>query len=134
MQEAKSRFKLQIIRATRTCTETMVAYELGLRTKLFDDLNIGANIFWNDLGDITYLEPGLGPPGLLNLKIDNVADAFLFGVEVDFDYKLAENVNAFLSAIQKARPSGAKGTFIKRITMSSTMGPGVKIDTAEVSA
>jgi len=48
--------------------------------------------------------------------------------------KLAENVNAFLTAIQKARPSGAKGTFMKRITISSTMGPGVKVDTAEVSA
>ena len=48
--------------------------------------------------------------------------------------KLAENINAFLSDIQKARPSGAKGTFIKRITVSSTMGPGVKIDTAELTA
>lgn len=48
--------------------------------------------------------------------------------------KLEENVNAFLTAIQKARPSGAKGTFVKRITLSSTMGPGVKIDTAEVSS
>jgi len=48
--------------------------------------------------------------------------------------KLAENINAFLSDIQKARPSGAKGTFIRRITVSSTMGPGVKVDTAEVSA
>ena len=48
--------------------------------------------------------------------------------------KLAENITAFLTDIQKARPSGAKGTFIKRITVSSTMGPGVKIDTAEVTA
>jgi large subunit ribosomal protein L1 len=48
--------------------------------------------------------------------------------------KLEENVNAFLTAIQKARPSGAKGTFVKKITLSSTMGPGVKIDTSEVSA
>jgi len=47
---------------------------------------------------------------------------------------LAENVSAFLTAIQKARPSGAKGVFMKRITVSSTMGPGVKIDTAEVNA
>ncbi len=47
---------------------------------------------------------------------------------------LTENVSAFLSAIQKARPSGAKGVFMKRITISSTMGPGVKVDTAEVNA
>ena len=48
--------------------------------------------------------------------------------------KLAENVTAFIDAIQKARPSGAKGTFIKKITLSSTMGPGVKIDGSDVSA
>jgi len=47
--------------------------------------------------------------------------------------KLAENVSAFLTAIAKARPSGAKGTFMKKITLSSTMGPGVKIDTSEAS-
>jgi len=47
--------------------------------------------------------------------------------------KLEENVNAFLTAIQRARPSGAKGTYIKRITISSSMGPGVKIDSSEVS-
>ncbi len=47
---------------------------------------------------------------------------------------LAENVNAFLTAIQKARPSGAKGVFVKKITLSSTMGPGVKVATSEVSA
>ena len=48
--------------------------------------------------------------------------------------KLAENVQAFIDAIHKARPSGAKGVFIKRITISSTMGPGVRIDTSAVSA
>lgn len=42
--------------------------------------------------------------------------------------KLTENVTAFITAIQQARPSGAKGTFIKKITLSTTMGPGVKID------
>lgn len=47
--------------------------------------------------------------------------------------KLTENVNAFLTAIAKARPSGAKGTFMKRITLSSTMGPGVKVDTSDVT-
>jgi len=47
--------------------------------------------------------------------------------------KLAENVSAFLTAIAKARPSGAKGTFMKRITLSSTMGPGVKIDSSDVA-
>ncbi|MEQ1929434.1 MAG: 50S ribosomal protein L1 [Parvularculaceae bacterium] len=47
---------------------------------------------------------------------------------------IAENVQAFISAVAKARPSGAKGTYIKKIAISSTMGPGVKIDTAAASA
>ena len=42
--------------------------------------------------------------------------------------KIAENATAFIDAIKKARPSGAKGTYIKKITLSSTMGPGVFID------
>ena len=48
--------------------------------------------------------------------------------------KLAENVTAFLTAIQKARPSGAKGVFVKKIALTSTMGPSVRIDTSEVSS
>jgi large subunit ribosomal protein L1 len=46
--------------------------------------------------------------------------------------KLAENVTAFLGAIQKARPTGAKGTFVKKISLTSTMGPSVRINTSEV--
>ena len=41
---------------------------------------------------------------------------------------LVDNVNAFIGAITKAKPSGAKGTFIEKVHLSSTMGPGVKID------
>ena len=41
---------------------------------------------------------------------------------------ILENAKAFLGAIAKARPSGVKGTYIERITLSSTMGPGVKVD------
>ena len=43
---------------------------------------------------------------------------------------IAENVRAFVDAVAKAKPSGAKGTYIKKIALSSTMGPGVKIDIA----
>ena len=42
--------------------------------------------------------------------------------------KLIENVNYFIDAIQKARPTGAKGTFIKKISISSTMGVGININ------
>ena len=42
--------------------------------------------------------------------------------------KLKENVTAFVEAIMKAKPSGAKGTYVKGVAMSSTMGPGIKIE------
>ena len=48
--------------------------------------------------------------------------------------KLAENVRAFVDAVNKAKPAGAKGHYINRISISSTMGPGVKIDMATVAA
>jgi large subunit ribosomal protein L1 len=47
---------------------------------------------------------------------------------------LAENVRSLLTALMKAKPSGAKGAYMKRIAISSTMGPGVKIDVAEAAA
>jgi large subunit ribosomal protein L1 len=48
--------------------------------------------------------------------------------------KLAENIKAFVDAINKAKPSGAKGTYIKKVSVASTMGPGVKLDVASLSA
>jgi len=48
--------------------------------------------------------------------------------------KLVENARAFVDAIQKARPTGAKGTYVKRVAVSSTMGPGVRVDVASLSA
>ncbi|WP_170588703.1 50S ribosomal protein L1 [Ruegeria arenilitoris] len=47
--------------------------------------------------------------------------------------KLAENVRAFISAVAKAKPSGAKGTYMRKIALSSTMGPGVTVDVAQAS-
>ncbi len=47
---------------------------------------------------------------------------------------LEANVRAYVDALQKARPSGAKGTYVKRISLSSTMGPGIKIDPASLTA
>jgi large subunit ribosomal protein L1 len=44
------------------------------------------------------------------------------------DQAIIENARAFIGAIAKARPSGIKGTYINRVTISSTMGPGVKVD------
>ncbi|MEZ5986416.1 MAG: 50S ribosomal protein L1 [Hyphomonas sp.] len=46
---------------------------------------------------------------------------------------IESNIKAFLNALVKARPSGAKGTFVRKISLSSTMGAGVTIDTSEIS-
>ena len=46
--------------------------------------------------------------------------------------KLIENIRAFADAVQKAKPAGAKGTYIQRIAVSSTMGPGVKVEPGTV--
>jgi large subunit ribosomal protein L1 len=46
---------------------------------------------------------------------------------------LIENIRAFAEAVIKAKPSGAKGTFLKRMAVASTMGPGVKIEPASIS-
>ena len=46
--------------------------------------------------------------------------------------KLIDNVKAFIDAINKAKPSGAKGTYLKKVSLSSTMGPGMKLDLGTV--
>lgn len=50
------------------------------------------------------------------------------------DAQIAANVHALVDALNKAKPSGAKGTYIKKISLSSTMGPGFRIDTGSASA
>ena len=50
------------------------------------------------------------------------------------DKALVENILAFIDAINKAKPSGVKGTYMKKVTVSSTMGPGLKIDLAQATA
>ncbi|MES1201108.1 MAG: 50S ribosomal protein L1 [Pseudomonadota bacterium] len=48
--------------------------------------------------------------------------------------QIRQNVKAFVDAVVKAKPSGAKGTFVKKVAISSTMGPGVRIDVASATA
>jgi len=49
------------------------------------------------------------------------------------DAQLVQNIRAFVAAINRAKPSGAKGTYIRRVSLSSTMGPGVKIEIGSLS-
>jgi large subunit ribosomal protein L1 len=46
------------------------------------------------------------------------------------DDKLADNIKAFVDAVSRAKPSGAKGTYMKRVAVSSTMGIGIHVDVA----
>ena len=48
--------------------------------------------------------------------------------------KLAQNIRALVDAIQKAKPTGAKGTYLQRAALSSTMGPGVRVDVSSFTA
>lgn len=50
------------------------------------------------------------------------------------DAALAENLRAFVDAVVKAKPTGAKGTYLKRVSISSTMGPGLRVDVASLVA
>ena len=55
--------------------------------------------------------------------------------KVSFDgVKLQENILALVDALMKAKPSAAKGTYVKKISLSTTMGPGLRIDAADVAA
>jgi large subunit ribosomal protein L1 len=48
--------------------------------------------------------------------------------------QLVENIRAFVDAVNKAKPAGAKGTYIKKVSIKSTMGPGVKVDQSSILA
>jgi large subunit ribosomal protein L1 len=53
--------------------------------------------------------------------------------KASFSYQqIFDNVSAFVDAIAKAKPSGVKGTYMKRVSLSSTMGPGLKLDIASL--
>ena len=70
--------------------------------------------------------------GRVEFRLDKTNNIHVSIGKASFDVnKLVENYGALMDAINKARPSGAKGNFVKRITIASTMGPGVKTDPNE---
>lgn len=67
--------------------------------------------------------------GRVEFRLDKTANLHVPIGKVSFqENQLVENLAALMEAIKKARPAAAKGTFIRRITVASTMGPGIKID------
>lgn len=67
--------------------------------------------------------------GRVEFRLDKFANIHVSVGKVSFDAdKLYENFTALMDALRKARPSGAKGIYLKRITVATTMGPGIKVD------
>ena len=67
--------------------------------------------------------------GKIDFRVDKTGIVHSIIGKLSFDEeKIQENATAFVNMIIKLKPSAAKGTYIKSITLSSTMGPGIKID------
>ena len=67
--------------------------------------------------------------GKIEFKVEKNGIVHAGVAKMSFDEdKIAENISTFINAINKAKPSGVKGVYMKKVTLSSSMGPGVKID------
>jgi large subunit ribosomal protein L1 len=70
--------------------------------------------------------------GKVEFRVDKAGIVHCPIGKINFDApKLAENAHALIAAILKAKPAAAKGKYVKRITLTSTMGPGINVDLAE---
>jgi large subunit ribosomal protein L1 len=73
--------------------------------------------------------------GRVEFRLDKTANIHAPIGKVSFDLdKLYENLSALMEAIRKAKPAGAKGSYIRRVTIASTMGPGIKVDATVAQA
>ena len=73
--------------------------------------------------------------GRVEFRLDKTANMHVAIGKVSFEVeKLLENFAALMDAIRKAKPSGAKGSYLRRITISTTMGPGIKVDPNEAQS
>lgn len=73
--------------------------------------------------------------GRVEFRLDKTANLHVPIGKASFDQtKLYENLAALMEAVKKARPAAAKGTFIKRLTLTTTMGPGIKVDPIQAQA
>jgi large subunit ribosomal protein L1 len=70
--------------------------------------------------------------GRVEFRLDKTANIHVSVGKASFGEKeLYENFAALMNAINKARPSGAKGDYVKRITIATTMGPGIKVNPSD---
>jgi large subunit ribosomal protein L1 len=73
--------------------------------------------------------------GKIELRVDKAGIVHASIGKVNFDsQKLVENIHAFLATVVRLKPTTAKGTYIKSISLSSTMGPGIRVDRSQVAA
>jgi large subunit ribosomal protein L1 len=73
--------------------------------------------------------------GRVEFRVDKTANLHVPIGKVAFEEKmLFENLAALMEAVKKARPTSTKGTYIRRVTLTSTMGPGIKVDAAQSQA
>jgi large subunit ribosomal protein L1 len=73
--------------------------------------------------------------GEVQFKVEKAGVVHAGVGKVSFDAaQLAENIRAFVDAVSKAKPSGAKGAYLKKVSLSSTMGPGVSVDLSSATA
>ncbi len=150
-------------RATAKFDETLeIAMNLGIDPRHADQMVRGMVQLPNGTGKsvrVAKLGKILGPRGLMpNPKLGTVTPDVTAAVRaakagsVEFraekagivhagigkasfaDQALAENVHAFVGAILRAKPSGAKGTYVKKVSLSSTMGPSVTLDVPRLIA
>lgn len=73
--------------------------------------------------------------GKIEYRVDKTANIQVGVGKVSFtDEQILDNLKTFLSAVMRARPSTAKGVYLKNASISSTMGPGIKLDVNEIAA
>ncbi len=73
--------------------------------------------------------------GRVEFRVDKTANLHVPIGKVSFDdQKLLENLAVLIDAVKKARPAAAKGTYLKRLTLAPTMGPGVRVDPSQALA
>jgi large subunit ribosomal protein L1 len=73
--------------------------------------------------------------GRVEFRVDKTSNLHVPIGKTSFEErKLFENLAALMDAVKKARPAATKGTYIRRVTLTTTMGPGIKIDAAQSQA